>query len=132
MAASPRAEIAALPHAQEKWTPAENGGPPADLDKREPAGHTSGDLSASADLNDRYRSDPPPAGQDQTTPREKQIKVPTRIVIRALASQCSLLWLEIVLSLLWALRFGSLHIWRNACLNGYSSSRTVAKQGLYR
>ena len=76
MAASPRADTMVAPPPQDKWSANENGGPPVDIDRREPPGPPPGtDSSARADPNDRYRSEPPPPGQDQAVSREKQIKV---------------------------------------------------------
>lgn len=76
MAASPRADTMVAPPPQDKWSANENGGPPVDIDRREPPGPPPGtDSSARVDPNDRYRSEPPPPGQDQVVSREKQIKV---------------------------------------------------------
>lgn len=77
MAASPRAEaLMVSPSAQDKWAATENGGPPADIDRRDhaPPPPTTGD-SVPADLDDRYRSEPAATTSEQAVLREKQVKV---------------------------------------------------------
>ncbi|THH11768.1 hypothetical protein EW145_g437 [Phellinidium pouzarii] len=89
MAASPSADVAALP-AQDKWISGEgNDGPIGDIDRRESGNVANGDSAAAADSNDDYHSEQSVAKSGATF-REKQVKVPSSLVFMLFSVQSSM------------------------------------------